>query len=66
MTVQKNIFREAWELINKKTGSQMTEAELLLVGQAITALNIKVKVEPELDQMSISDGLLKLAIEKGE
>ena len=61
------IFRQAYELVTTKTGSQMTAAEHLLVRRAITALDLKIKVEPELDRILISEGLLKQAkIEEGK
>ena len=62
------IFRQAYELVTTKTGSQMRAAEHRLVRRAITALNLKIKVEPELDRILISEGLLKQAklVEEGK
>ena len=65
MAEQENLFWQAYDLLAAKAGGEMTDAELLVVGRAITALDIRVRVDPRLDRMTISEGLLHLAIERG-
>jgi hypothetical protein len=52
-----NIFRQAKELLKKKTGSEMTDEERALVSQAIIPLNILT----EFNDIKISEGLEILA-----
>lgn len=57
-----NIFRQAYEIITTKTGDEMTKKERKLVGIAVTFIATQlVRVEPEYDELPISDGLLRLA-----
>lgn len=57
-----NIYRQAYKLVTTKTGGEMTRKELRLVNRAIfPIINLLPKLEPEEDEMLVSDGLLKLA-----
>lgn len=57
-----NIFRQAKELIETKTCGEFTKEDIELVNRAVHGvIHLLPKVEPEYDEMPISEGLERLA-----
>lgn len=57
-----NIFRQAHQLITTKTCGEFTSEDINLINQAIfPAINLLPRLEPEYDEMPVSEGLKRLA-----